>query len=160
MASPNEINPVEYLDNTELSDSFARARTLEILDARPGMSIAAMGASQDLSVSVLDALASEGQLYHIDAEGRETRLPAHCCDRVLLSHAWERLEDPIATLGEARRILRPHGRLIVIEWRERIAFEDVLQILERTGWDIHRHGDAGVNSYFIEAGISDESVQS
>jgi len=41
-----------------------------------------------------------------------------------------------------------------------ITIADVIRALEHNCWDVHRHGEAGSQCYFVEAGVTDESVQS
>jgi ubiquinone/menaquinone biosynthesis C-methylase UbiE len=110
---------------------------------------------------------------HLVAEPyHETALAGESCARVVMANLWVGLHDPLATLGEVARLLRKDGRLVLIEWRpdapyppgpppdQRIEFRAMVQLLERHGWDLHRHGDASPFSYFLEAAICDESVQS
>jgi SAM-dependent methyltransferase len=111
-------------------------------------------------------------IHPVEAPNHDTRLAAGCCDRVLVANLWAELTDPVATLREAARLLREDGRLIIIEWQAeaasplaprpnaRIGFDEMLQLLERNTWDVHRHGNFGPDNYFLEAGVSDESVQS
>jgi SAM-dependent methyltransferase len=49
----------------------------------------------------------------IAAELRDARYPAGFFDKVILWHVLEHLRDPMGTLEEVRRILRPGGRLVV-----------------------------------------------
>src|SRR5206468_3217360 len=45
--------------------------------------------------------------------GRPLPFPSSCFDGVLLSSVLEHLADPVATLGEASRVLRPGGVLVL-----------------------------------------------
>jgi len=45
-------------------------------------------------------------------------LPAAAVDLALLSQALHHADDPARALAEARRILRPHGRVLLLELRE------------------------------------------
>jgi len=109
-------------------------------------------------------------VHVVEAPYHATPVAADSCDRVLMANLWTELPDPIATLREAARLLRGEGRLILIEWQTdakctqapspRIRFNEMIQLLEKNTWDIHRHGEAGPCSYFLEAAVSDESVQS
>lgn len=44
--------------------------------------------------------------------GGRIPLPANACDVVICSSVFEHLEDPVQTLGELRRVLRPGGHLL------------------------------------------------
>jgi len=106
----------------------------------------------------------------VEAPYHATAVAADSCDRVLMTNLWTELPDPIGTLGEAARLLRGEGRLVLIEWqtdakcaqapKPRVGFREMIQLLEKNTWDIHRHGEAGPCSYFLEGAVSDESVQS
>jgi ubiquinone/menaquinone biosynthesis C-methylase UbiE len=181
-------------------DAPARHRWLpipEVVDAmtlQPGMSIAESGAGRgDLILPAAEAIGDAGHAFAIEREpemlahlrerSRNSRnihvveAPYHAtpmatgsCDRVLLANLWTELPDPIAALREAARLLRPEGRLILVEWhadaecphapRTRVGFDEMVRLLENNTWDIHRHGSLGPYSYFLEAAVSDESVQS
>jgi ubiquinone/menaquinone biosynthesis C-methylase UbiE len=106
----------------------------------------------------------------VEAPYHATPVAADSCNRVIMANLWTELPDPIATLHEAARLLRENGRLILIDWHagsecaeapaQRIGFHEMVRLLEKNMWDIHRHGDIGACSYFLEAAVSDESVQS
>lgn len=106
----------------------------------------------------------------VEAPHDATPIASGSCDRVLMANLWAELPDPMATLREAARLLRKDGRLVVIEWqadaeyphapRRRIGLHEMVRLLEKNSWDLHRHGEIGPYSYFLEAAVTDESVQS
>lgn len=51
-----------------------------------------------------------------NGEATATNLPDACCDVVLLSAVWHEIDDTSAALAEFERILRPGGRLVLIDW--------------------------------------------
>ena len=115
---------------------------------------------------------SQSNIHLVEEPYHQTGIASESCDRVVMANLWTHLHDPLATLSEAARLLRNDGRLILIEWRhdatyppgpardKRIESGEMIQLLERHGWDLHRCGQASTFSYFLEAGVCDESVQS
>jgi ubiquinone/menaquinone biosynthesis C-methylase UbiE len=109
-------------------------------------------------------------IHVVEAPHHATPIATGSCDRVLMANLWAELPDPMAVLREAARLLREDGRLIVIEWQagarcpeapgKRIGFDEMVRLLEKNSWDIHRHGEVGPYCYFLETGVTDESVQS
>jgi len=122
---------------------------------------------------MLECLRERAQGYHnfhvVQAPHHATLIATGSCDRVLIANLWAELSDPIAVLREAARLLREDGRLLIIDWHARaqcpqapstrIGFREMVRLLEKN-WDIHRHGEVGPHSYFLEAAVCDESVQS
>jgi ubiquinone/menaquinone biosynthesis C-methylase UbiE len=129
---------------------------LEALALRTGMCVAEIGGAR-FPEAIASAVGPQGRVLAADTSSL-AGLPDACCDRVLMTNIWLEAGDPVDVLREAARLLRPDGRLVVIE--SRVDFPELLKILENNCWDVHRHGEAGAQCYFIEAAISDESVQS
>jgi ubiquinone/menaquinone biosynthesis C-methylase UbiE len=134
-----------------------------------GHAFAVESAPEMLSVLREKTQASRN-IHVIEAPSHAVPVATGSCDRVHMVNLWTELRDPAAALHEAARLLREDGRLILIEWRadvecphapaSRIGFRDMVRLLEENGWDIHRHGNLGPYSYYLEAAVSDESVQS
>lgn len=82
----------------------------------------------------------------VEGEAAASGLPEHSCDRVLLANIWHELPDTHAVLREMGRILKPDGRIAILDWRpdaehppgppaeHRVALESVLDTLHRNGW--------------------------
>lgn len=82
----------------------------------------------------------------VEGEAAATGLAEHSCDRVLLANIWHELPDTRAALREMGRILKPGGRIAILDWRpdaehppgpppeHRVALENVLDTLHRNGW--------------------------
>ncbi len=139
-----------------------KSEVAEILSLRPGMTIAAVGIGAADLVPETRVIAVES----LDVPSS----PPGSCDRILLANQWAGLPDPLAALRQAASLLREDGRLILVEWHAhancpgapepRVALHEMVWLLEHNAWDIHRHGDIGPHCYFLEAAVSDESVQS
>ncbi len=154
---------------------------VELLGLRPGMTVAELsGGSSRLVVKISDIVGPAGHVYAVDerlargagdrqnveriqAPVHATSLPENCCDRILMVESLGKMSNPAQILDEASRLLREGGRLIVAEPREggsQAGFDELVCALEKHSWDIHRHGDATGAWYFLEASVSDQSVQS
>ncbi len=74
----------------------------------------------DVSVAALDLLKVKKpgmNIVTLRAELTDTRLPAASCDLVLLAFSLSGTLDHGGVLAEAARLLKPDGRLAVVEWR-------------------------------------------
>jgi ubiquinone/menaquinone biosynthesis C-methylase UbiE len=52
----------------------------------------------------------------VQAHARDTGLPTHCCEAVVLRRVYHHLSDPLATGGDLLRVLRPGGVLAIIDF--------------------------------------------
>jgi SAM-dependent methyltransferase len=112
------------------------------LALKPGMSVADVGAGGgELTVALASEVGPGGQVFSTDidtqaleqiralvaaaalqnvtvvqAHARDTGLPTHCCDAVVLRRVYHHLSDPLATNGDLLRVLRPGGVLAVIDF--------------------------------------------
>jgi SAM-dependent methyltransferase len=112
------------------------------LALKPGMSVADVGAGRgELTVALAAEVGPSGQVFSTDidtdaleqirarvaaaallnvtlvqAHARDTGLPTHCCDAVVLRRVYHHLSDPLATNGDLLRALRPGGVLAVIDF--------------------------------------------
>ena len=92
----------------------------------------------------------------------EDRLPieGNGIDGVLLAHSFHELERPNTMLKEVMRILRPGGKVVVVDWKpvptpfgpplsERVPVEEVLNSLERVGFANVREYDLYPYHYVV-----------
>lgn len=76
----------------------------------------------DLQMAMLEGATAHVRDAGLDnvvlAQASENTIPVAdgVCDRALLCHVWHDLADQAAYLQEVRRILRPQGELIIINW--------------------------------------------
>lgn len=68
----------------------------------------------------------------------DAKLPDACFDAITLSHTIEHLVDPLATLRECLRILKPGGRLVVVTPNVDSAAAELFGAHWR-GWEPPRH---------------------
>jgi ubiquinone/menaquinone biosynthesis C-methylase UbiE len=114
------------------------------LELRPGMIVADIGTGTgyfaipmaraiapggrvfavDLQAELLDVL--RGKLGQADAPANivllqgtasSTGLADASCDLALLANVWHELDDHAAALAELERMLKPAGRIAVLDWR-------------------------------------------
>ena len=112
------------------------------LALNPGMSVADVGAGRgELTVALAAEVGPSGQVFSSDidtqaleqirariaaaalqnvkvvqAHARDTGLPTHCCEAVVLRRVYHHLSDPLATGRDLLRVLRPGGVLAIIDF--------------------------------------------
>jgi ubiquinone/menaquinone biosynthesis C-methylase UbiE len=92
-----------------------------------------------------------------------TGLADGSCDAAFLGNVWHELDQRTVVLEEIRRILRPGGRLAILDWRRdvsrppgppvehRIAAAETAAELTRHGWTAVQTNGAGSYSYMVVA---------
>jgi SAM-dependent methyltransferase len=124
------------------ADGPEMPRLRQVLALKPGMSVADVGAGNgEVTVALAAEVGPGGRVFstEIDAESleeiraavaaaahenvtvvhadaRDSRLPADCCDAVLLRRVYHHLTDPAATNTSLLRALRPGGVLAIIDF--------------------------------------------
>ncbi len=122
-------------------------RNIEALGVEPGMSVADFGSGSGIYVlHIAEALDHSGHVYAIDIQKDllkrvkneatrrgfknveiiwtdlektgSSKIADHKLDLVLISNLLFQVENKATVLHEAARIVRPNGRLVIIDWRE------------------------------------------
>jgi ubiquinone/menaquinone biosynthesis C-methylase UbiE len=101
-------------------------------------------------LSLLTARVAEHGLPNVAGlltDGQHIDLPDSAADLILLANVWHEITDSASLVIELRRILKPGGRLVVIDWgkedtpvgppiAERIAASDTLRTLATVGFSL------------------------
>lgn len=64
-----------------------------------------------------------GNIHLVQAEAEATGLAEASCTLAFLANVWHEFDDRALVLNEMRRILRPHGRIAIVDWRPDVARE-------------------------------------
>lgn len=113
-----------------------------------GGRVVAIDAQREMLARLLVTLAEAGGSERIDpvlAEADALPLADDACDGALLAHLWHELDDPVGVAREARRIVRPGGRVAILDWQpvepppgppfdHRVGPESARDALATAGW--------------------------
>ncbi len=189
------------LDDPERLRFMPPTEVVNALELAPGMTVADIGAGTGyFALPVARAILPNGRVFAVDVQ-REmltrldaklrqagasgnislvegdatgTTLPDATCDRVLIANVWHELPDHTAALREFARILRPDGRLAILDWRadvparskakprtendppgppteHRISADDVASMLRAEDWTVLSTNNVGDYSYLVIA---------
>lgn len=170
------------LERAERYDRLPPVATLEMLGLRAGMTMVDIGAgtgffaraaaaitgsggtvyATDIEQGMLDIMLSHGGLPHLKPVlGTEytVPLPDGIADLVLMAFVVHETPDIPRFMGEAARLLRPGGRIAVIEWirqteehgppeTERLARETLLEAVAG-GHTVRDEGTLNSSHYYI-----------
>jgi SAM-dependent methyltransferase len=117
-------------------------RLRQLLALRPGVSVADVGAGKgEVTVALAAEVGPSGHVFSteidrqrleqirkavaaarldnvtvVQAEARDSRLPAECCDAIVLRRVYHHLTDPAETDASLLRALRPGGVLAILDF--------------------------------------------
>lgn len=155
----------------------ARERVLDILDIKPGMSVADIGAGTGFySRLFASAVGEQGWVYSVDISprflehinrqsqaekvgnltsvlgtDRSVRLPPESIEIAFICDTYHHFEHPRSTLASIHRALKPGGRLVVIDF-DRIPGKSREFVLGhvRAGKEVFRKEIADAGFRFVE----------
>jgi len=87
-----------------------------------------------------------------------TKLKEHIIDRIIASNIFFQIEDKSLFLEELKRILKPHGRILLIDWSKEessmgknlanaVSSQETRAMFEKKGFIHERDIDAGPHHY-------------
>ena len=124
----------------------------------------ALDVNQSLISSVKEQAEREGlkNLYLTAGRAEETIVCRQCADIVFFGIALHDFQDPSQVLANARKTIKPAGRLINLDWKKeempvgpplRIRFdqETAVRLISNAGFTIESVKDSGLYHYLITA---------
>ncbi len=168
---------LEFLPPAEVMAALAIQPNDSIADIGPGTGYFALpmaGLAPNGAVYAVDAqdgmldllrkkITTEKNIHLVHAEGDSTSLKAASCSLALLANIWHEFEDHGRIVAEVKRILKPGGRVAILDWRpdvERVAgpqldhrlpAEDAMRALANAGFSAIRSSNIGLYSWLVQA---------
>ncbi len=103
----------------------------------------------------------------VRAEADAITLPGASCDLFFLANVWHELPDRADALAEAKRILKPRGRIAILDWRpdvepdhgppleHRLTPSSALAELIAAGFENPSQRNIGIYSWLLQASAGD-----
>ena len=182
---------VHKLEAPERLQWMPPAEILGWLNLRPGMTVADIGTGTGyFAIPMARAIAPGGRVFAVDLQrelldvlcgklskpdapanivtlqdsASSTGLSPGCCDLAFLANVWHEIDDRDAVLAELARILKPEGKIAVLDWRpdaahppgpplaHRLPAREVEQFFASHGKRVDAMRNVGQYSYLILAG--------
>lgn len=112
-------------------------------------------------------------VHLVESQPGAIPLADESCDLLIFPDVWHEMQDHNAALDEAKRILRPDGRLAILNWcpqgscppgpplEHRVSMRDTVCTVEMKSWSLVKTADdLTPHGYLLVFEITDESVQS
>ncbi len=143
-AGTMDVSGAEWLDRAEREAEEAPAKALTLIGVTPGMSVADVGAGSGyFTIRLASMVGPAGRVYANDIQAGmldiirgkiareglknvslvlgtqdDPRLPPASVDLVLMVDVYHELRAPQVMLRRLREVIRPGGRLVLLEYRK------------------------------------------
>jgi ubiquinone/menaquinone biosynthesis C-methylase UbiE len=184
------VTDAHRLDDPERLLWLPPKEVIASLELKYGQSVADIGAGTGyFTLGIAKEVGSEGRVYAVDFQtgmldllgkkllepnapsnvtlvhgtAERTMVPPASVDLAFLANIWHELDDYGKVLQETAHILRPAGRIAILDWRADVApppgpprdhrksAEDVIRTLTADGLAVERSGHVGKFGYLIIA---------
>jgi ubiquinone/menaquinone biosynthesis C-methylase UbiE len=168
-----------WLERAEREQEEAPSKAIESLDLKPGMAIADIGAGSGYYTSrMAKKVAPTGRVYatdiqpgmisilerRISAEGLtnvttvlgtmdDPALPPQSIDLALMVDVYHELQQPQLFLQRLKVVLKPNGRLVLLEFRKEDPKIPILEVHKMSVAEVKQELEA--EGYVIERVVSD-----
>lgn len=169
------VGGADWLERAERENEERPKLAVQLMDLKPGMVVADVGAGSGYYTELMArAVGPTGKVYANDIQpgmirlledrirrqkltnvetvlGTESdpRLPANCCDLIVLVDVYHEFSQPQAMLRKIREALKPNGRLLLLEYRKedpsvpirpehKMSVAEVRAEVEPEGFTFHR----------------------
>lgn len=82
-----------------------------------------------------------------------TKLADRSCDAVVMASVLFQLENKKDAAEETRRLLRPGGKVLVVDWKKQVNKETVKEIFKNVSFKLIEEFDAGRDQFGIIFGV-------
>jgi len=178
------------LEDPERHTWLPPADVLARLGLRKGMTVADIGAGTGyFTLPISREIGNTGRVFAVDlqqemlellrkklpreltnvelhkGEALATTLKDHSIDLAFIANVWHELDDYSTVLKEIHRILKPAGKLAILDWRpdvsvppgppfeHRIAPDKVAQQLRDEGWKVTSSDQVGTYGYLVQGAL-------
>lgn len=178
------------LEDPDREKMLPPADVLARLALAPGMRVADVGAGTGFfAIPLARAVSPGGRVFAVDLQpemlerlrakltpelpvelvrgsANETTVADASVDLVFYANVWHELDDRPGALAEAKRILRPGGRVAIVDWRpavvapgeepppgppldHRVSADDALAVVRAAGFSAPDAGSVGQHHYIV-----------
>jgi ubiquinone/menaquinone biosynthesis C-methylase UbiE len=137
---------------------------------QPGGFVYAVDFQPEMLAKLKENIAASGEknVRAMQGSATNTNLYSTSCHIVLMANVWHELDSHPSALFEAERIIRPAGRLAILDWRpdverppgppieHRLSSEQVSAVLKAHAWTVISMENIGPYSYLLQAARSSD----